>query len=319
MAFLTGTGTSLQMGKETAFAAGSDPTDLVDLTSESIKVGVEKGDEGSLLGSKTAMARDLLGISVEGSASFILRPQGAGLLLHAALGGSDVCEQVGETDGYTHTMKLCDVDEDLPSLCLVVDRKAAAKRYPGCTVASLSLECAAGDYVKGSIDIKGTREETGSPNAALPSFSIPSYRCTAATFNLRGTVHDITSATFKVDNALEAAPKTYASGLYTGQPRHGRRSVTLSFEIPYSTEVEDIKDTYLMTEADASVSLSFTSPQQGHSISITIPHLAIGEVDATVGGTGILSSTVSGEALSVGTEEPVTVVVTDQITTAYGG
>jgi hypothetical protein len=44
----------LQAGKESSFAQAASPTTLVDLTSESIKVAVEKGDEGSLLGSKTA-------------------------------------------------------------------------------------------------------------------------------------------------------------------------------------------------------------------------------------------------------------------------
>ena len=59
MAFYTGTGSRLQAGKESSFAVAASPTTLVDLTSESIKVAVEKGDEGSLLGSKTATNRDL--------------------------------------------------------------------------------------------------------------------------------------------------------------------------------------------------------------------------------------------------------------------
>ena len=114
MSFLTGTGTSLQIGKEATFASPATPSHLVDITSESIKVGVEKGDEGSLLGSKTPMSRDLLGVSVDGSISFILKPEFAGLLLHAALGGDDLCVQVGESDLYTHTLNLCGVNETLP-------------------------------------------------------------------------------------------------------------------------------------------------------------------------------------------------------------
>jgi hypothetical protein len=47
--------------------------------------------------------------------------------------------------------------------------------------------------------------------------------------------------------------------------------------------------------------------------------VAISEVDANVGGTGILSSTIAGEALSVGTDEPITIVITDKIPTPYGG
>ena len=64
MAFFTGTGTQLQIGKEASFGEAATPDTLVDLTSEGIKVTVEKGDEGSLLGSKTAMSRDLLGAGI---------------------------------------------------------------------------------------------------------------------------------------------------------------------------------------------------------------------------------------------------------------
>jgi hypothetical protein len=319
MAFYTGTGSRLQAGKESSFAQAAGPTTLVDLTSESIKVSVEKGDEGSLLGSKTASNRDLLAVTVEGSVSFILRPESAGLILHAALGGEDTCSQVEATEFYTHTIALCDVDEDLPSLTLAIDRKAAIKRYAGCTIGTLSLDCAAGDYVKGSIDIKGVKEEPGTLDPLLKTFSIPSYRCTNATFTVNGSTYDIASASLKIDNALESAPRTYASGLYAGQPQHGKRSVTITFEIPYSAEVETLKGSYLASEDNASVELTFSSPSAGHGITITLAHVAISEVDANVGGTGILSSTVAGEALSVGTEEPITIVITDKISTPYGG
>ncbi|MCW4012005.1 MAG: phage tail tube protein [Candidatus Bathyarchaeota archaeon] len=319
MAFITGIGTQVHMGKESSFGLAVTPTDLIDITSESIKVSVEKGDEGSLLGSKTATHRDLLSVTVVGSLSFILRPESAGLLFHAALGGSDLCEQVDElSEFYTHTFALCDVNESLPSLTVLIDRKAAVKRYPGCSISSLSLECAAGDYVKGSIDIKGTTEESGSLNPSLSGFSLRSYRCSAASFSLGGQSFDITRATLKVDNALESAPKTYSSGLYAGQPQHGKRDVTISFELPYSAEIEALKSTYLTAEESAAVSLSFSSPTPGHEITITLPSVSIGEVDATVSGTGILSSTVSGQALSSGTDEPITVVITDLTSTAYG-
>jgi len=318
MSFYTGAGASLQIGKESVFGTGVPPTELVDITSESMKVSVEKGDEGSLLASKTPQSRDLLGISAGGSVSFILRPEFAGLLLHAALGGADVCAQVGATEKYTHTLTLGGANSALPSLTLVVDRKAAIKKYPGCTIASLSLDCAAGDYVKGSIELKGIKEETGTLNANLTGFTIPSYRCTSATFTIGGATFDISSASFKLDNALEDAPKTYASGLYPGQPAHGVRSVTISFEIPYSASVDNLKDTYLTTEANASVVLTFSSSNSDYSIKLTIPNLSINDIEASVGGTGLISATVSGEAISVGSTEPLTIEVTDKTSTAYG-
>jgi hypothetical protein len=306
------------MGKESAFGTGVTPSALVDITSESLKLSVEKNDEGALLASKTPQSRDLMGISAGGSVSFILRPEFAGLLVHAALGGADTAEQVGSTDKHTHTMHLCAANADLPSLTLVVNRKAAVKKYPGCTISTLSLDCAAGDYVKGSVEFKGVKEESGTLNASLTGFTIPSYRCTSATFTIGGTTFDISSASFKLDNAIEDAPKTYASGLYPGQPQHGQRSVTISFEIPYSASVDNLKSTYLTTESNASLVLTFGSSNTDYTFEITIPNLAINDIDASVGGTGLISATVAGEALSVGSDEPVTIVITDKTSSAYG-
>ena len=145
--FYTGTGSSLQIGKETEYGVAVTPAALIDLTSESIKVAVEKGDEGSLLASKTPMSRDLLSITVSGSISFILRPEGAGTVFLLTLGGTDTVAS-GEDGKYTHTMHLCEVNDNLPGATIVVDRKAKVMKYAGCTVSALSLECAAGDYVK---------------------------------------------------------------------------------------------------------------------------------------------------------------------------
>lgn len=184
MAFYTGSGSVCQIGKESTFGTGVTPTALVNLTSESIVQSVSKGDEGSLLVSKTSASRDLMAINVGGSVSFILRPEFAGLLFHAAMGGEDVVATSGSST--THTIKLMEAGGNLPSITMIMDRKAATKKYSGCTISSLSLECAAGDYVKGSFDIVGVKEEAGT-KATIPAFSVPSYRCTSATFTVGET------------------------------------------------------------------------------------------------------------------------------------
>src|SRR5574344_1917649 len=123
MSFYTGVGTNLQFGKEAVFGSASQATATINLTSESIVESYEKGDEGSLLASKTATDKDLLGVNVGGSISFVLRPEFAGLLFHGAMGGADAVTEA--TDGfYNHTIHLCDVNEDLPSFTFKMDRKA---------------------------------------------------------------------------------------------------------------------------------------------------------------------------------------------------
>lgn len=312
MAFITGSGATLRIGKEETFKSGSAKTALVDITSESIALSVEKGDEGSLLASKTAISRDLLGITVGGSFSFILRPETAAILTHLALGGKETIRENQESGTYTHEFSLCGPAETLPSAAIVVDRKASVKRYKGVTVSAFSLECAAGDYVKGSIDLKGVDEETVERITSDDSFTIPAYRCTAAVFTVGDEVFDIASASFKLDNALEDAPRTYLSGLYAGQPQHAQRSATISFEIPYSGDIETLKDRYLISEENVSVHLLFTSTdKEKQKYEIIMPFVSISNVSASVGGTGALTASVEGEALSVGAVEPLTIKITN--------
>ena len=311
MAFITGTGASLKIGKEESFNTPIDAKQIVDITSESINLSVEKGDEGSLLASKTAISRDLLGITVDGSFSFILRPEGACVLTHAALGGAEKITENQESGTYTHEFNLCGPADTLPSFTILVDRKASVKKYGGVTVSAFTLECAAGDYVKGSIDLKGVKEEMGEKSQG-GAFSIPAYRCTAAVFMVGDEVFDITSATFKLDNALEDAPRTYSSGLYAGQPQHAQRSATISFEIPYSGDIEAFKERYLVSEENVSVHLLFTSTdKEKQKYEILMPFVSISSVSASVGGTGALTASVEGEALSVGDTEPLTIKITN--------
>ena len=320
MAFYVGTGSSCQIGKEATFGTKVQGTELVNLTSETISAAVEKGDEGSLLASKTAMNRDLMSITVSGDVSFILRPEFAGLLFHAATGGTDNVVAAGTPEGfYTHTMNLCGPNENLPSLTVTLDRKAACKAYTGCTISNLTLTCAAGDYVSGSFSVMGYKEEAGTLNPSVIAYEIPSYRCTSATFTVGDETFDISSSTFTLDNALVEAPQTYSSGLYSGQPQHGLRAVTIDFDIPYNTQVEELKDELLTTDATAEVVLKFTSSNTNYNIEITMPNVSITSVSNNVSGTGLISASVSGEALSVGAEEPLTVIIQDNESTAYSG
>ena len=313
---VNGSGTSIQFGLESVFKDGATPTTVINHSSEGVSVAVTKGDEGNLIGSKTAQTRDLMSVAVSGNVSFILRPEFAGLLFHAVMGGADKVTTTGEST--EHEFVLCEPREDLPSVCLVIDRSASVKKYPGVTIGGLSLDATAGDYVKGSFDIKGTEENVGTV-AVLPKLTIPSYRCTAAVCKINGSIFDISSASFKIDNALEEPPKTYATGLYVGQPSHGKRSVTVDFKIPYSKEVETFKNTYLTTETLADVELVYTSTNSDYSLTLKMPNVSINTVSANIGGEGIIETSISGEALSVGATEPLTVVIKDKTTTAYGG
>lgn len=81
--------------------------------------------------------------------------------------------------------------------------------------------------------------------------------------------------------------------------------------------METLKSSFLTTEENASVKLTFTSSDQDHKVEISMPNVSVNDVTANVGGTGILTASVSGEALSVGDTEPLEVVITDKNEEAY--
>ena len=153
---------------------------------------------------------------------------------------------------------------------------------------------------------------------SLPAYTVPSYRCTAATFTVGDETYDISSASLTIDNALVEAPQTYSSGLYAGQPQHGMRAVTIDFDIPYSTQIETLRSEMLETETTAEVVLTFTSSNQNYKIEVIAPNVSINSISNNVSGTGLVTASVSGEALSKGQSEPLTVRVTDKEDTAYG-
>ena len=318
MSFYTGVGTNLQFGKEGTFGTPATATAMVNLTSESIVESYEKGDEGSLLASKTATDKDLLGVNVGGSISFVLRPEFAGLLFHGAMGGTDTVTEASE-GFYNHTINLCAVNEDLPSLTFKMDRKAKNAIYAGCTISTLQLDCVAGDYVKGSFDIVGTSETNGTLDG-VSTYTIPSYRCVGATCSYDGQTFDVSSATIKIDNGLVEAPKTFSSGLYKGKPQHGKRTVTLDFEIPYSIDLDNQVIVW-QTKGNIpfSITLKATDGRSEYTLNINIPHVTLDSFSHSVGGTGLVTASGSGEALSKGSDEPITVVITDKHPESYSG
>lgn len=138
MAYKVGAGSACQAAKQTEWGTSAVPTTLINMTSESLNVSVEKGDEGNLLLSKTANQRDLMSIKLEGSLSTILRPEFADWLFECAM---------GKKTGNVYT--LADPNSELPVSTLVLSRGGIVKTYADITIKSLKLSASAQDYVKG--------------------------------------------------------------------------------------------------------------------------------------------------------------------------
>lgn len=317
MAYRVGTGSVCQAAKQSAWGTSATPDTLINMTSESINVTVEKGDEGNLLASKTANQRDLMSVKVDGSVSTVLRPEFADWLFEAALGA------VSGTTG-AKVYALASPNTDLPVSTFVLSRGGIIKTYPDVTIKSVKISAAAQDYVKVDIDLAGVKElsagEEGAKTVQSLSFSLPSYRCTQATlfYGDGGTSKSsltqklcVESCDITIDNGMEDSPATYCTGLYAGRPVMGLRNVTVDFSIPYSDAMDSFKKDYYLDEASPCVALklTFTTSNADENIEVYLPYVNITSAGNSVGGPSIIESSFSGEALSKGSTEPITVTV----------
>ena len=315
MAYRVGSGSVCQAAKQTAWGTPATPDTLINMTSESINVTVEKGDEGNLLASKTANQRDLMSIKVGGSLSTVLRPEFADWLFGVAMG-----TVTGTSGAYKYT--LAAPNSELPVSTLVLSRGGIVKTYPDVTIKSLKISAAAQDYVKVDLELAGVNEiaagEEGAKTIQTLSFTLPSYRCTMASllYGAGGassptTTLCVESCDITIDNGMEDSPATYCSGAYAGRPVMGLRNVTVDFSIPYSDAVDTFRKTYYLAEESPCIALKliFTTSNEDENIEIYLPYVNITSAEGNVGGSGIIDSSFSGEALSVGTAEPITVTV----------
>ena len=308
-----GTGSVCQAGLQSVWGTPVTPDTLLNMTGESIKTTVEKGDEGNLLASKTRNQADVMSIKVDGSVSVILRPEFVDWVLEAAMGAKS-------DNVYT----LAEPNTELPVSTILLSRGGIVKTYPDVTIKSIKIAAAAQDYVKVDIDIAGVRElnagDTGAQTVQTLSWTLPSYRCTQATLKYAagGTAKASVSQTIcvkecniTIDNGVEDAPATYCSGLYVGRPVPGLRSVGVDFSIPYSDAVDTLRNTYYKDPSSPTVALllKFTTSDADESVEIYIPHVSITSADNNVGGAGLIDASFSGEAISVGSTEPITVTV----------
>ena len=321
---VTGSGATLQIGKESTWGTAVAGTKIIDFTSESIKLAPDKKVQDSLIASKAAPAKDLMGLQVQGDTAFVLRPEYAGFLFKAMLGGADtVAANTPVTGAHTHTIPLADANGVLPSYTLIIDRKAAVKRYAGCKVSSWSLDAKVGDYVKGSISWMGKDESAGTL-ASLSPLALQAFKVVSATCTIGGggTSYDVKSVSLKGDNKLEDVGQTFASGLYHLEPVHGMRELTVDIEMNYNSAVETLHDNYSITgTVISSIVIVLKSPSiitesTAYQLTLTINNVSA-TVERGISGTGLVTAKLSGSPTSVGATEPVTAAIIDASSSAY--
>lgn len=321
MSFHTGAGAKFAIGKESAWGTPVADTMLINFSSESMAPEVTKTEEENLIAALATAGLDLQALKASGDVSFILKPENAGYIMKAALGGTDVVAAV--TGQQQHTLSPVAAAGSLPSYTIRIDRKQVVKQYSGCKVDSLKLEAKAGDYVRATLTLKGKDESVVASIATSVPPSLKAYKFVGATVTAGGTTLEVTGITFDYANQLEDGPQTSSTGVYLSEPLHGKRKITVTLELPYGTNAEAIQTTNLLTEALlSSVVLHFESPAliattYKYRMDITLNNVAVTECKTNVGDTGVLMTSLSGEATEVGSTAPISVVVYDATTAQY--
>lgn len=324
MAFNMGTGARVAIGKESTWGTSVSDTMLLNFTSEGITADVKKVDEASLLATKAKSALDITTISVGGDVSMVLKPENAGFVVKAALGGIDtvVQNQGGVTGQHQHTIVAQTAAAQLPSYTLIVDRKQAIKKYSGMKVDSLKLSAKVGDYVKATLSFKGKDESSGSVTTSTAP-SLKAYKMLNGTFTLGGTALETTSFELNYQNNLDSGIQTNVSGLYSTEPVHSARTIGFTIELPYEANGETIRNTNFLTQTLLSTAVfhlespSIIAASSVYRMDITLNNVAITGAKANVGGAGLISMTITGEATAVGSTEPISVAVYDATSAAY--
>lgn len=315
-----GSGARCAIGKESNWGTAVADTMLLNFTSEGLKLNVEKVQEDSLLAAKAAPAYDLMGMSASGPVSVVLKPENAGLIIKAALGGTDTVTVV--TGQQVHTIIAQSASSALPSYTLMVDRKVAIKRYSGAMVQSLKLAAKVKDYVRATIEFLAKDESTGTITSSTAP-SLRAYKMIGGTFTLGAVAHEVASFELDYQNNLEPGPQTNVSGLYITQPMQGPRRIGFTIETPYASASETLRESNYKTETLlSSCVFHLESPEiiattYKYRMDITLNNVAILDASVNVNDAGIMMITIKGEATQVGATEPISAVVYDNVATAY--
>ncbi len=322
MAFNTGAGSRVAIGKEGSGTWGTPVADtmLINFSSESMAPELTKTEEENLLAGYGPAAFDLMAFKAGGDISAVLKPENAGYLMYAAMGGTDTV--TAPSGQQMHSMVMQTAAGSLRSFTIYVDRKQAIKKYSGCKMSSLKISAKAGDYVKVTTSWKGKDEATGTiATSTIPS--LKAYKFIGATVTAGGTALDVTGFDLTYDNQLEDGPQTNTSGLYASEPAHGKRKITLTIEMPYDTNSESIYTTNYITDTVlSSIVLHLESPSiiattYKYRMDLTLNNVAVTAQAHNIGSAGIITTSITGEATEVGATKPMTAVIYDATATAY--
>lgn len=325
MGIISGQDSALQIGLETTWGTGVAPTVQLPFTSESLKLVKTYIKEDALLGFKTSGNMYTEGEKVEGDFTTEVKPDAIGLLLGCALGAEGAATAAEATSTvYDHAFSLLagGSSNSLPSLTIVVDRKAAVFGYVSCKINQMTLEAAVGELLKTTFSVRGRNEQSDALETLSNSTKQP-LRFSHGSLNFDDAAFaDVTSFKLTVNNNLEDNFFTMDSSAYMQEIEPQNREVTIEIEANYSTANDTIRTSKFKAGSSVDIDLTFTSSETAgaslpYRIVITCPLAFITDCHPVISGPERIKLPMTLVATEDDSNEPLTITLRDTQGTAY--
>jgi hypothetical protein len=322
MANFSGEDTRLQIGRETTWGTGVAPTAEIDMISEEFGEEMTMATEPSLVGKATEGRSDIMGKKVPGGFTMLVKPDNIGLVLACALGSETGAGSLVGSGVYDHTFSLITGSATmLPKFTAVVNKKAGVFGYVSNKIKTLAFEMANNDYLKAKVTTMGRQEQAD----GLETLTLSSLR--AFNFNdLLVEIDDVAmgevvSCSITVENGLEDDLFVADGSEYMIEIDRQRRVVTVEMEVLYSAAINTLRTDKYKAGADVKLELIFTGDvaagAYSYSLKFELLNAYITACKPVIGGPERMRLPMTFKAAAIGSDQPLTAVLRNMISTAY--
>jgi len=316
-----------QIGKESIYGGTQAATVQERISSEGFKPTYTKTDEGVFTGGRGMAGKDTMSKQVDGTASFLARPDSLGIFLKGIFGKETVSPVDGSTGVYKHVFTAVGTNENdtLPSFTVKINRHIDKFAYTGVKFDELDLSASAGDYLKCDITTKGKEEVSNTTLDSLTSSPLRAFRFAQGNVYLANSdkeAADITDIKLAYKNNLIADVQTTNTGYFFQEPECGTREISLDLTLLYTALGESYRKNYYKTDDDLAVKLEFISETMAvdavpYSLVVEIPHGQVSDSSANAGDSGKLTQSFTYNAVDNLTDELITATLINTTSEVY--
>ena len=307
MAVYLGRNTSCGFSEEVTWGSPTSRTNWRPVASVSLSRKVTqvprpdlKSDAGSAMRRNHFQSEEVC----DGSASMVATYDNIGMMLKHGLG--TLADAGSGPSSYTHTYTLAASPPTGLTVEAVRGTSTQSEVFEGVKINSLSLSVAAGEAMMLDLDFiaqtGATRGSAGAPSYGSNENLI--LHSQAGQFAFNSASYDLKSLTLKVENSLDR--RQLLGSVLTSEPvRSDFMSVTLDVEL----EAVDALYNALIAGTQSDATITFTSGSR--SIAITCQNAYLSTATDDIGDAGIVSMSCSFVCESDGTDEGLSILVTN--------